>query len=51
MIEVSRSEGRFIKNSPIIDIPGERRTLRRIDFHYQSINRRQGKGTVEVLGR
>ena len=37
--------------SRIIDLPGERRTIKRIDFHYKSINRREGKGTVEVLGR
>jgi len=35
----------------IIDLPGERRTIKRIDFNYKSINRREGKGTVEVLGR
>jgi len=44
---------RFAKgsDSQIIDLPGERRTIKRIDFNYKSINRRQGKGTVEVLGR
>jgi hypothetical protein len=44
---------RFTKGSgsQIIDLPGERRTIKRIDFNYKSINRRQGKGTVEVLGR
>ena len=44
---------RFAKGSgsQIIDLPGERRTIKRIDFNYKSINRRQGKGTVEVLGR
>jgi hypothetical protein len=64
-IDVGRSEGRFkqiqvrVKNAPIevsdmfriIDLPGERRTIKRIDFNYKSINRREGKGTVEVLGR
>ena len=35
----------------IIDLPGERRTIKRIDFNYKSIDRREGKGTVEVLGR
>ena len=34
-----------------IDLPGERRSIKRIDFNYKSINRREGKGTVEVLGR
>ena len=44
---------RFTKGSgsQIIDLPGERRTIKRIDFNYKSINRREGKGTVEVLGR
>lgn len=37
--------------SRIVDLPGERRTIKRIDFNYKSINRREGKGTVEVLGR
>lgn len=37
--------------SRIIDLSGERRTIKRIDFSYKSINRREGKGTVEVLGR
>jgi len=37
--------------SRIIDLPGERRTIKRIDFNYKSINRREGKGTVEVRGR
>jgi hypothetical protein len=34
-----------------IDLPGERRSIKRIDFNYKSINRREGKGTVEVLAR
>src|SRR4030095_15263041 len=37
--------------SRIIDLPGEHRTIKRIDFNYKSINRREGKGTVEVRGR
>jgi hypothetical protein len=37
--------------SRVIDLPGERRTIKRIDFNYKSTNRREGKGTVEVLGR
>ena len=53
MIDMSRGEGRFkqievrVKNTPfevsdrcrIIDIPGERRTIKRIDFNYKSLNR------------
>jgi hypothetical protein len=37
--------------SRIIDLPGEHRAIKRIDFNYKSINSREGKGTVEVLGR
>jgi len=37
--------------SRIIDLPGERRAIKRIDFSYKSINRREGKGIVEVLAR
>ena len=35
----------------IIDLPRERRAIKRIDFRYKSISRREGKGMVEVLGR
>ena len=34
-----------------IDLPGDRRTIKRIDFRYKSINRREGKGRVEVYAR
>jgi hypothetical protein len=34
-----------------IDLPGERRTIKRIDFKYRSISRREGKGRVEVYAR
>ena len=37
--------------SRVIDLPGDQRAIKRIDFNYQSINRREGKGIVEVLGR
>ena len=37
--------------SHIIDLPGERRTIKRIDFNYRSINRRESKGMVAVLAR
>jgi len=64
MIDVSRGECRFkqigvrVKNAPfevsicfrIIDIPGSVEPSRRVDFTYKSINRREAKGTVEVLG-
>ena len=35
----------------IIDLPGERRAIKSIDFKYRSISRREGKGTVEVYAR
>jgi hypothetical protein len=37
--------------SRIIELPGERRTIKRIDFNYKSINRREGKRTVDVFAR
>ncbi len=42
------SEG---SGTQVIDLPGERRTIKRIDFNYRSISRREGKGTVAVFGR
>jgi hypothetical protein len=44
---------RFDKGSGtrLIDLPGERRTIKSIDFNYRSINRRDGKGVVEVYAR
>ena len=42
------SEG---KGTRVIDLPGDRRAIKRIDFDYKSISRREGKGTVEVLAR
>ena len=35
----------------VIDLPGERRAIKSIDFNYRSINRREGRGTVEIYGR
>ena len=37
--------------SQTIDLPGERRTIKQIDFNYRSISRRDGRGTVEIYGR
>jgi hypothetical protein len=37
--------------SHVIDLPGDRRAIRRIDFHYRTINRREGKARVAVYGR
>jgi hypothetical protein len=44
---------RFDENSRsrTIDLPGDRRTIKRISFNYSSPDRRDGKGTVEVYGR
>jgi hypothetical protein len=38
-------------DSHVIDLPGNRRTIKSIDFNYRSMNRREGKGTVAVYGR
>jgi hypothetical protein len=37
--------------SRVIDLPGERRTIKRIDFRYRSLKKREGKGHVEVYAR
>jgi hypothetical protein len=44
---------RFDENSRsrTIDLPGDRRTIKRIAFNYSSPDRREGRGTVEVYGR
>jgi hypothetical protein len=34
-----------------IDLPGDRRAIKRIDFRYRSLSKREGKGRVEVYGR
>jgi hypothetical protein len=34
-----------------IDLPGERRVIKRIDFNYRTANRREGRATVSVYGR
>ena len=49
----SKSRHRFAQGSGTgtIDLPGNRRTIKRIDFNYRSISRREGKGRVEVYGR
>jgi hypothetical protein len=39
------------EGSRVIDLPGDRRGIRKIDFNYRSINRREGKGRVEVYAR
>ena len=49
----SKVRHRFAQGSGTgtIDLPGDRRTIKRIDFNYRSISRREGKGRVEVYGR
>ena len=42
------AEGTAIR---VIDLPGDRRAIKSIDFNYRSINRREGRGTVEIYGR
>jgi len=37
--------------SRVLDLPGERRMIKRIDFNYRSIDRREGRGKVEVYAR
>jgi|SRR5262245_34432107 hypothetical protein len=34
-----------------IDLPGERRAIRSVDFNYRSPNRREGKATVMLYAR
>ena len=44
---------RFDANSKTrtIDLPGDRRAIKSIDFDYASLDRRQGRATVEVYAR
>jgi hypothetical protein len=37
--------------SHVIDLPGDKRNIRRIDFRYRSINKREGKAVVTVDAR
>jgi hypothetical protein len=37
--------------SRVIDLPGERRNIARIEFDYRSIKKREGRGKVEVYAR
>ena len=34
-----------------IDLPGDRRVIKRIDFNYHSVNRREGHGKLQVYAR
>lgn len=36
--------------SRVIDLPGDRRAIRRIDFVYRNADRREGRATVSVFG-
>ena len=49
----AKVRGRFDESmrSHVIDLPGDRRVIKRIDFEYASLSRRAGKATVEVYGR
>jgi hypothetical protein len=44
---------RFDENtsSREIDLPGDRRTIRAVDFQYRSLGRREGRATVMLYGR
>jgi hypothetical protein len=44
---------RFEENSwsREIDLPGDRRVIRSVDFRYRSPNRREGRATVMLYGR
>ena len=44
---------RFDENSwsRDMDLPGDRRVIRSVDFTYRSINRREGRATVTLYGR
>ncbi|HWP59278.1 MAG TPA: hypothetical protein VNL14_15395 [Candidatus Acidoferrales bacterium] len=38
-------------SSRVIDLPGNRRVIKRVDFVYRSMSRRGGKATVSLYGR
>ena len=44
--------GRILRENSayVIDLPGQRRIIKRIAFEYRSVNRREGKATVLVYG-
>ena len=44
---------RFDENSASreIDLPGDRRVIRSVDFAYRSLNRREGRATIMLYGR
>jgi hypothetical protein len=47
-----RIKHRFDENtSREIDLPGDRRVIRSVDFNYRSLNRREGRATVYLYGR
>lgn len=51
VFDVSRRSRILRENSDVvIDLPGERRVIKRIAFQYRSVNRREGKATVLVYG-
>src|SRR5262245_15696483 len=38
-------------SSRVIDLPGDRRVIKTVDFVYRSTNKREGKATVSLYGR
>jgi hypothetical protein len=47
-----RIKQRFDENTTSqIDLPGDRRTIRSVDFNYRSVDRREGRATVYLYGR
>ena len=47
-----RIKQRFDENTTTqIDLPGDRRAIRSVDFNYRSVNRREGRATVYLYGR
>jgi translation initiation factor IF-1 len=52
VFDVSRRSRVLRENSNLdIDLPGDRRVIKRITFQYRSVDRREGKATVLVYGR
>lgn len=52
VFDVARRRQVLRENSDfVIDLPGERRVIKRIAFQYRSVDRREGKATVLVYGR
>jgi hypothetical protein len=37
--------------SRVIDLPGDRRLIKRVDFFYRSLGHRRGRATIILSGR